>query len=101
MNTSKKNVKRRLVLEMIKYGEVDNLKKHHPRCDGKNLAHIQNSCYLAGKPYRELLVHPKGKTDTNNITGCVYKIPCYNRKTVSIGETGRLYVWYEKGRTLG
>ena len=42
---------------------------------------------MAVKPYlslKKLLVHPEDKTDINNTTGCVYKIPCYNCKKVFI-----------------
>ena len=48
----------------------------------------------AVKPHlslRKLLVHPKDKTDTDNVTGCVYEIPRHNCKKTYIGETGRLF----------
>jgi hypothetical protein len=38
---------------------------------------------------RRFLVHPKDKTLTEEVCGCVYKIPYKNCETVYIGETGR------------
>ncbi|XP_052256358.1 uncharacterized protein LOC127861711 [Dreissena polymorpha] len=38
---------------------------------------------------RRFLVHPKDKTLTEEVCGCVYKIPCKNCETVYIDETGR------------
>ncbi|KAH3700157.1 hypothetical protein DPMN_076760 [Dreissena polymorpha] len=38
---------------------------------------------------RRFLVHPKDTTLTEEVCGCVYKIPCKNCETVYIGETGR------------
>jgi len=38
---------------------------------------------------RNILVHPKDKTDKDKTCGVVYKIPCANCNKVYIGETGR------------
>ena len=40
---------------------------------------------------RKMLVHPKDKIDIENVTGCVYEIPCHNCAKTYIGETGRLF----------
>ena len=40
---------------------------------------------------RKMLVHPKDKIDIDNVTGCVYEIPCHNCEKTYIGETGRLF----------
>jgi len=41
------------------------------------------------KTLRRLLVHPKDKQEKEEITDCVYKIPCSNCEKTYIGETGR------------
>ena len=38
---------------------------------------------------RRALVHPKDKTNKEEVCGCVYRIPCKNCDSVYIGETGR------------
>jgi len=38
-----------------------------------------------------LLVHPKDKQDKEEITDCVYKIPCASCEKCYIGETGRKF----------
>ena len=38
-----------------------------------------------------MLVHPKDKIDIDNVTGCVYEIPCHNCEKTYIGKTGRLF----------
>jgi hypothetical protein len=46
----------------------------------------------AMKPHctlRQLLVHPKDKTEKNKISECVYSVPCKTCDKVYIGETGR------------
>lgn len=47
---------------------------------------------VAMRPVRtlkRLLIHPKDKQDKEEITECVYKIPCSNCDKKYIGETGR------------
>ncbi len=49
---------------------------------------------VAMKPHmtlRRLLVHPKDRNETRDISEVVYKIPCKNCESVYIGETGRLF----------
>jgi len=41
------------------------------------------------KTLRRLLVHPKDKQEREEITDCVYKIPCSNCEKTYIGETER------------
>jgi len=36
-----------------------------------------------------LLVHPKDKQDKQNVTECVYKVPCANGEKIYVGETER------------
>ena len=43
------------------------------------------------KTLRRLLVHPKDKQEKEEITDCVYKIPCGNWDKTYIGETGRKF----------
>jgi len=43
------------------------------------------------KALRRLLVHPKDKQEKEEVTDCVYKIPCSNCETTYIGETGRKF----------
>ena len=43
-----------------------------------------------------MLVHPKDKIDIDNVTGCVYEIPCHNCERSYIGEAGRLFVTRKK-----
>jgi len=46
------------------------------------------------KPYKTLkgvLVHPKDKQDNEDVTECVYKVPCANCDKTYIGETGRKF----------
>jgi len=40
---------------------------------------------------RSLLVHPKDKQEKEEVTDCVYKIPCSNCEMTYIGETGRKF----------
>jgi len=47
---------------------------------------------VAMKPYKTLksvLVHPKDKQEKEDLTKCVYKVPCANCDKTYIGETGR------------
>ena len=47
------------------------------------------------KPYKSLktvLVHPKDKQENEDLTECVYKVPCANCDKTYIGETGRKFV---------
>jgi len=47
------------------------------------------------KPYKSLktvLVHPKDKQEKEDLTECVYKVPCANCDKTYIGETGRKFV---------
>jgi len=47
---------------------------------------------VAMKPWKtlkDLLVHPKDKQDKEDITECVYKVPCANCDKTYVGETGR------------
>jgi len=49
---------------------------------------------VAMKPYKTLktvLVHPKDKQEKEDLTECVYKVPCANCDTTYIGETGRKF----------
>jgi len=41
------------------------------------------------KTLKDLLVHPKDKQDKEDITECVYKVPCANCDKTYVGETGR------------
>ena len=46
---------------------------------------------VAMKPYKSLksvLVHPKDKKEKEDLTECVYKVPCANCDKTYIGETG-------------
>ena len=45
---------------------------------------------------RKMLVHPKDKIDIDNVTGCVYEIPCHNCEKTYIDETGRLFGPHKK-----
>jgi len=40
------------------------------------------------------LVHPKDKQDKEDLTECVYKVPCANCDKIYIGETGSLESYY-------
>ena len=45
-------------------------------------------------PYKTLktvLVHPKDKQEKEDLTECVYKVPCANCDKIYIGETGRKF----------
>jgi len=49
---------------------------------------------VAMKPYKTLksvLVHPKDKQEKEDLTECVYKVPCANCDKTYIGETGRKF----------
>ena len=49
---------------------------------------------VAMKPYQTLknvLVHPKDKQNKEEITECVYKVPCANCDKTYVGETGRKF----------
>jgi len=49
---------------------------------------------VAIKPYKTLktvLVHPKNKQEKEDLTECVYKVPCANCDKTYIGETGRKF----------
>ena len=49
---------------------------------------------VAMKPYKTLktvLVHPKYKQEKEDLTECVYKVPCANCDKIYIGETGRKF----------
>ena len=49
---------------------------------------------VAMKPYKTLktvLVHPKDKHEKEDLTECVYKVPCANCDKTYIGETGRKF----------
>jgi len=49
---------------------------------------------VAMKPYQTLknvLVHPKDKQNKEDITKCVYKVPCANCDKTYVGETGRKF----------
>jgi len=41
------------------------------------------------KTLKDLLVHKKDKQDKEDITECVYKVPCANCDKTYVGETGR------------
>jgi len=43
------------------------------------------------KTLKSLLVHPKDKQEKEEITDCVYKIPCASCEKCYIGETGRKF----------
>jgi len=43
------------------------------------------------KTLKSLLVHPKDKQEKEEITDCVYKIPCASCEKSYIGETGRKF----------
>ena len=43
----------------------------------------------AWKTLKDLLMHPKDKKDREDITECVYKVPCANCDKTYVGETGR------------
>ena len=50
--------------------------------------------HVATKPYQTLknvLVHPKDKQNKEDITECVYKVPCANCDKTYVGETGRKF----------
>ena len=52
---------------------------------------------VATKPYKSLktvLVHPNDKQEKEDLTECVYKVPCANCDKTYIGETGRKFVDY-------
>jgi len=49
---------------------------------------------VAIKPYKTLksvLVHPKNKQEKEDLTECVYKVPCANCDKTYIGKTGRKF----------
>jgi len=49
---------------------------------------------VAMKPYQTLknvLVHPKDKQNKEEITECMYKVPCANCDKTYVGETGRKF----------
>ena len=49
---------------------------------------------VAMKPYKTLktvLVHTKDKQEKEDLTECVYKVPCANCDKTYIGETGRKF----------
>ena len=49
---------------------------------------------VAMKPYKTLktvLVHPKDKQEKEDLTECVYKVPCANCDKTYISETGRKF----------
>ena len=49
---------------------------------------------VAMKPYKTLktvLVHPKDKQEKEDLTECVYKVPCANCDKTYIGQTGRKF----------
>jgi len=49
---------------------------------------------VAMKPYKTLktvLVHPKDKEEKEDLTECVYKVPCANCDKTYVGETGRKF----------
>jgi len=51
-----------------------------------------NVAAVAMKPWKtlkDLLEHPKGKQEKEDITECVYKVPCANCGKTYVGETGR------------
>jgi len=41
------------------------------------------------KTSKDLLMHPKDEQDKEDITECVYKVPCANCDKTYVGETGR------------
>ena len=43
------------------------------------------------KTLKTVLVHPKDKQEKENLTECVYKVPCANCDMTYIGETGRKF----------
>ena len=43
------------------------------------------------KTFKSLLVHPKHKQEKEEITDCIYKIPCASCEKCYIGETGRKF----------
>ena len=54
----------------------------------------KHSVPVAMKPYKTLksvLVHPKDKQEKEDLTECVYKVPCANCNKTYIGETGRKF----------
>ena len=54
----------------------------------------QHNVPVAMKAYKTLkgvLVHPKDKQDKEDVTECVYKVPCANCDKTYIGETGRKF----------
>ena len=49
---------------------------------------------VAMKPYKTLktvLVHPKDKEEKEDLTECVYKVPCANCDKTYVGENGRKF----------
>ena len=81
---------------------LDNLLKTQPKLLPKNLtfrplseAFIRrHNVPVAMKPYKTLktvLVHPKDKQEKEDLTECVYKVPCANCDKTYIGETGRKF----------
>jgi len=52
----------------------------------------KHKVHVAMKPWKtlkDLLVHPKDKQDKEDITECVYMVPCANCNKTCVGETGR------------
>ena len=47
--------------------------------------------HVAMRPGKTLMVHPKDKPDKEDITECVYKVPCANCDKTYVGETGRKF----------
>ena len=47
--------------------------------------------YESEKTLKDLLVHPKDKQDKEDITECIYKVPCANCDKTYVGETGRKF----------
>jgi len=43
------------------------------------------------KTLKSLLVHPKDKQEKEELTDCLYKIPCASCEKCYIGETGRKF----------
>jgi len=43
------------------------------------------------KMLRRLLMHQKDKQEKEEITDCIYKIPCGNCEKTLTGETGRMF----------
>jgi len=58
--------------------------------EGSLLGTRPNMQYITPwKTLKDLLVHPKDKQEKEDITECVYKVPCANCDKMYVAETGR------------